>query len=164
MYSTYLRSEVISHQLWSWEICPQGQRCLFIVTGLGVSCIHHSLTGNWVWESGDANENLSPSPPLSSNSGYCLHPRSYKSDGAWERRRIKRRRGREGWRKWSGGGKKEKWVLWPHSPLQGRHGDWVGVRRMRLREMREHNVQSAVCVICTKTNFISGALSPSFSS
>lgn len=41
--------------------------------------------------------------------------------------------------------KKEKQVLWPNCPLQGRHGDWVGVRRMGLREMRKHNAQSAVC-------------------
>lgn len=34
----------------------------------------------------------------------------------------------------------------------------VGGRRMGLREMRKHNVQSAACVICSKTNFISGAL------
>lgn len=54
--------------------------------------------------------------------------------------------------------KKEKGVLWPKCPLQGRNGDWAGVRRMRLREMRKHNVQSAVCVMCSSTNFISGAL------
>lgn len=54
--------------------------------------------------------------------------------------------------------KKEKRVLWPNCPRQGRHGDWVGVRRMGLREMRKHNAQSAVCVICSKTNFISGVL------
>lgn len=39
--------------------------------------------------------------------------------------------------------KKEKRVLWPNCPFQGRHGDWVGVRRMGLKEMRKHNVQSA---------------------
>lgn len=61
------------------------------------------------------------------------------------------------------GEKKEKQILWPNCPLQGRHGDWVGVRRMGLREMRKHNVQSAVCVICSKTNFISGALQSFYS-
>lgn len=43
------------------------------------------------------------------------------------------------------GEKKEKRILWPNCPLQGRHGDWVGVRRMGLREMRKHNIQPAVC-------------------
>lgn len=54
--------------------------------------------------------------------------------------------------------KKEKRVLWPNCPLQGRHGDWVGVRRMGLREMRKPNVHPAVCVICSKTFFFPGAL------
>lgn len=54
--------------------------------------------------------------------------------------------------------KKEKQVLWPNCPLQGRHGDWAAGRRKRLREMREHNVQSAVHVIRSCTNSIPGAL------
>lgn len=53
--------------------------------------------------------------------------------------------------------KKEKQVLWPNCPLQGRHGDWAAARRKRL-EMREHNVQSAVRVMRSRTNSIPRAL------
>lgn len=52
--------------------------------------------------------------------------------------------------------KKEKWTLWPNCPLQGCHGDWVGVRGMRLKEMREHNVQFPVChLLQYKLNLLS---------
>lgn len=54
--------------------------------------------------------------------------------------------------------KKEKQVLWPNCPLQGRHGDWAAARRKRLGEMREHNVQSAVHVMRSCTNSIPRAL------
>lgn len=48
-------------------------------------------------ESGDANE-ISPSAPILHSEWLLSSPWSYKSDGAWERRRIKRRKGREGQR------------------------------------------------------------------
>lgn len=57
--------------------------------------------------------------------------------------------------------KKEKWILRPKRPLQGRHGDWVGVRRMGLREVRKHNVQSAVCAFAPKQILFLEPFSPS---
>lgn len=166
LHSTTLRSEVISHQLLFWEIFPQGQCFLLIFSGLGVSCIHSTwtpprkLTGKAVTPVKSLP--LNSHPPLwvaivftPGHINQTAHERGGGLKGG--------EGGRDGGR-WSGGGRKEKRVLWPNCPLQGRHGDWVGVRRMGPREMRKHNVQSAVCVICSKTNLISGGLQPSYSS
>lgn len=48
--------------------------------------------------------------------------------------------------------KKEKRVLWPTCPLQGRHGDWAGVRRMRNEEAKR-----PVCSVSLAPKQISSA-------
>lgn len=110
--------------------------------------------------SGDANETVRPPLffPILHSEWPLSSPQPYKSDrggggglnggeeGVWE----------EGGGRWSGEEKKEKQVLWPNCPLQGRHGDWTAAARSRkgLREMTEHNVQSAVRVSRSWTNLI----------
>ena len=141
--TTSWRFKVISHQVLSWEIFPPR-------TALAVYCRqpwrlvyvrHFNIPQETDWESGDANEISPPTTPILHSEWLLSSPRSYKSDRVRERRRTERGWGREGQRKMEWRRKKEKQFLWPNCPLQGRHGDWVAVRRTGLREIRKHNVQ-----------------------